>query len=181
MKKPWLFYCGTLMAGRQTTLRALGQALSSTPPTWRSGSDRWNAAIRGREIVISAEPQTSRAYVSVADVIDDPTFVGLVESLRLADGIIFIADSQASRATANKWFVERLRSDLRLVHRDIDSIPIVFQLNKRDLPEIMSFEQMSEELSSTRCAYVTTIANSSVNNNVISALEVLLKLIGDTR
>ncbi len=50
-----------------------------------------------------------------------------------ADGVAFIADSQREEATANNEFWQSLKENLKLNKID-ESIPIVIQFNKRDLP-----------------------------------------------
>jgi mutual gliding-motility protein MglA len=63
--------------------------------------------------------------------------------LRGADGVVFVADSQESMADANVESLANLEENLRLNRLDPAKIPIVFQYNKRDLPNVSSVESMS--------------------------------------
>lgn len=174
----WVFYCGTVFAGRSTTLQALGRILCPPPPSWRTAAARWRAAVpSGDHVVISAEPETSLANLGLAEVVHEPVFAGLDESLRRADAIVFVADSQACRATANRSLLDRLRNDLRLVDRDLDDVPIVFQLNKRDLDGISSLETLRRELRAKRSLYVESVAKTGAG--VLEALEAAIRLVRD--
>ncbi len=66
--------------------------------------------------------------------------------LRGADGVVFVADSQTSMQESNIQSLENLRTNLRLNHLDPDRIALVFQYNKRDLPNISSVEEMTAYL-----------------------------------
>ena len=63
------------------------------------------------------------------------------------DGIIFVADSSASRREANLESWQNLKDNLSEYGLDIADIPLVIQFNKRDLPDAMSVEQMNAELN----------------------------------
>jgi hypothetical protein len=64
--------------------------------------------------------------------------------LRGADGVVFVADSQASMRESNLESLENLRANLRLNRLDPEKIAIVYQYNKRDLPGVASVEEMNE-------------------------------------
>ncbi len=63
--------------------------------------------------------------------------------LRGADGVVFVADSQPSMRESNAESLENLRENLRINRLDPEKIPIVFQLNKRDLPGVDPVEKMA--------------------------------------
>lgn len=67
--------------------------------------------------------------------------------LQNADGVIFVADSQESRREANLIMMEDLRENLEAHGFELDKFPIVIQFNKRDLDDIMSVEQLHEDLN----------------------------------
>jgi signal recognition particle receptor subunit beta len=54
--------------------------------------------------------------------------------LKGVDGVVFVADSQEARMDANVEAVHNLKENLRENGYDIQKIPYVLQLNKRDLP-----------------------------------------------
>jgi signal recognition particle receptor subunit beta len=64
--------------------------------------------------------------------------------LRGADGVVFVADSQASMKESNLQSLENLKTNLRLNRLDPDKVALVFQYNKRDLPNVASIEEMNE-------------------------------------
>ena len=66
--------------------------------------------------------------------------------LRGVDGIVFVADSQEQRMDANVEALENLMSNLREHGYDFNKIPYVLQLNKRDLPNILSVDALGKEL-----------------------------------
>ena len=67
--------------------------------------------------------------------------------LRGVDGIVFVADSQVERMEANIESLKGLEKNLIEQGYDIESIPIVMQWNKRDLPNISSKEDLSDKLN----------------------------------
>jgi signal recognition particle receptor subunit beta len=66
--------------------------------------------------------------------------------LKGVDGVVFVADSQEVRRDANIDSVENLRSNLTAHGYDPLTIPYVLQLNKRDLPMVLSPEEMRADL-----------------------------------
>jgi signal recognition particle receptor subunit beta len=62
--------------------------------------------------------------------------------LKGVDGVIFVADSQVERMDANVESVENLQANLKTQGYDIDTIPFVLQLNKRDLPNVAPVDEM---------------------------------------
>src|SRR6201992_3978807 len=63
--------------------------------------------------------------------------------LRGVDGVVFVADSQQERMDANVEALENLEDNLKEHGYDLKKIPYVLQLNKRDLPNILSVEALS--------------------------------------
>jgi mutual gliding-motility protein MglA len=66
--------------------------------------------------------------------------------LRGVDGVVFVADSQAERADANVEALDNLIDNLKEHGYDFAKIPYALQFNKRDLPNILSVEEMKEQL-----------------------------------
>ena len=66
--------------------------------------------------------------------------------LRGADGVVFVADSQPSMRESNLQSLENLKTNLRINRIDPDKIALVFQYNKRDLPNAAPVEEMSAYL-----------------------------------
>jgi signal recognition particle receptor subunit beta len=66
--------------------------------------------------------------------------------LRGADGVVFVADSQPSMRESNVQSLENLKTNLRLNRIDPDKVALVFQYNKRDLPNTESVAAMTAYL-----------------------------------
>jgi signal recognition particle receptor subunit beta len=67
--------------------------------------------------------------------------------LRGADGIIFVADSQAERFEANQESVDNLSANLAEHGYELERIPYVMQYNKRDLPNALEVAELSQALN----------------------------------
>jgi hypothetical protein len=57
-----------------------------------------------------------------------------------------VADSQRDRMDANVESLYNLEMNLKQHGYDLDKVPYVLQLNKRDLPTAVSAEQLQSEL-----------------------------------
>lgn len=66
--------------------------------------------------------------------------------LRGADGVVFVADSQESMKESNLDSLANLEANLRANRIDPRKVALVFQLNKRDLPNIAPVEEMKAYL-----------------------------------
>lgn len=66
--------------------------------------------------------------------------------LKGADGVVFVADSQEERMDANLETLDNLQENLRDHGLDFAKIPYILQLNKRDLPNILSVEDLKKQL-----------------------------------
>ncbi len=66
--------------------------------------------------------------------------------LRGVDGVVFVADSQEQRMDANVEALDNLMSNLKEHGYDLNKIPYVLQLNKRDLPGILPVDLLTTEL-----------------------------------
>ncbi|ACI19828.1 GTP-binding protein [Dictyoglomus thermophilum] len=67
--------------------------------------------------------------------------------LRGVDGLVFVVDSQKSRLEENVRIFEALKKELAAVGYDFNTLPFVFQYNKRDLPDIVSVEELNQRLN----------------------------------
>ena len=67
--------------------------------------------------------------------------------LRGVDGIVFVADSQASRYDANIESLYNLHENLKEYNLRLEDIPFSIQYNKRDLNDIISVDDLEQELN----------------------------------
>ena len=82
--------------------------------------------------------------------------------LRGVDGVVFVADSQAERMDANIESIENLEDNLKEHNYDLMKIPYVLQLNKRDLPNVLSVETLKKELCKKGEPVVEAVAYKGV-------------------
>ena len=64
--------------------------------------------------------------------------------LSRADGVVFVADSQRSQGLNNSEAFQNLADNIGRVGLDFDTLPLVIQFNKRDLPDIYSEDELRE-------------------------------------
>ena len=69
--------------------------------------------------------------------------------LQGADGVVFVADSQARRFDENLESLQNLQENLLAHGIDIRTLPLVYQYNKQDLPAdlVMSHDELDEALN----------------------------------
>ena len=66
--------------------------------------------------------------------------------LKGVDGVVFVADSQEERMDANLESLSNLAQNLKEHGFDLNSIPYVLQLNKRDLPNALPVGELRQQL-----------------------------------
>ena len=81
--------------------------------------------------------------------------------LKGADGVVFVADSQASMLDANLASLESLKENIRLNELD-PGLPIVMQYNKRDLPNILPVAVLNAKLNPKGLASFESVAVKGV-------------------
>lgn len=94
--------------------------------------------------------------------------------LQRADGVAFIADSQRCEAANNTASFENLEANLAYVGLDIETIPLIIQYNKRDLPEIIPEEDIRRTWEAT---HIPVFMASALNDwGVLETYAALLAL-----
>ena len=78
--------------------------------------------------------------------------------LKGVDGVIFVADSQEERMDANMEAIDNLVNNLKSQGYDLQKIPYILQLNKRDLPSAMPVEELKKALSKKNEATFEAVA-----------------------
>lgn len=97
--------------------------------------------------------------------------------LRGVDGIVFVADSQPDKMDENIESLMNLEDNLAEYGYAITDIPIVIQYNKRDLPNVMTVEQLQAQLNS-RC-WPHFEASATLGTGVFDTLKMIIKLVLD--
>src|SRR5262249_38623083 len=95
-----------------------------------------------------------------------------------ADGVVFVGDSQIVRADANLESLENLRENLAEQGRDIATMPIVFQHNKRDLPDLLPVEELDSMLNPFGAPSLPTSARTG--EGIYEALEKIAERVLDS-
>ena len=95
--------------------------------------------------------------------------------LKGADGVVFVADSQEERLDANLVTLDNLREHLKDHNLDVNSIPYVLQLNKRDLPNILPVPELQKQLGIRQEPPVEAVAVTG--QGVFETLKELAKLV----
>ncbi|MBI5375138.1 MAG: GTPase domain-containing protein [Candidatus Schekmanbacteria bacterium] len=67
--------------------------------------------------------------------------------LKGVDALVFVGDSQKNQIESNLESLENLKLNLSDIGLDYNSIPIVFQFNKRDIENVTSIEEMNAILN----------------------------------
>jgi signal recognition particle receptor subunit beta len=91
------------------------------------------------------------------------------------DGLVFVADSQQERAADNQESLDDITTLLQERHLDIKEMPLVFQWNKRDLPDIMSPADLNALLNPRGLPAIEGVAIE--NKGVSEAFKAVVKLI----
>lgn len=156
-----IVYYGPGLGGKTTTLQALHEA---SPPERRG------------KLVSLATPVDRTLYFDFLPL-RLPPIRGLAVRLQLftvpgqvyfnatrrlvlsgADGIVFVADSQAERLDANLESLENLRENLAEHGRELSSLPHAFAFNKRDLDELLSVDELDRALNRHGAPVFGTVA-----------------------
>ncbi|HLU24669.1 MAG TPA: ADP-ribosylation factor-like protein [Longimicrobiales bacterium] len=95
--------------------------------------------------------------------------------LKGVDGVVFVSDSQAERMDANVASLENLYENLAEYGYDPLKLPIVIQYNKRDLPNIVSCEEMRAELNPHGLPDFEAVATKGIG--VFDTLKAVSKLV----
>ena len=82
--------------------------------------------------------------------------------LRGVDGIIFVADSQTSRYDANIESLYNLHENLGDYNLKLEELPYAIQYNKRDLPEVISMDDLEQELNPKQYPSFEAVATQGV-------------------
>ena len=93
--------------------------------------------------------------------------------LKGVDGVVFVADSQEERMDANIESLYNLEENLKSQGYDLMKIPYVLQLNKRDLTNIVTVDDLASELQRKGEPVVEAVA--STGQGVFDTLKAVAK------
>lgn len=95
--------------------------------------------------------------------------------LSRADGVVFVADSQTSQSTNNMQSFENLDANITRLGGQIEQLPLVIQFNKRDLPNIVSEQEVRARWQAT--PWPLTFASALKGEGIRETFRTLLHLI----
>jgi len=175
-----IFYYGPGLCGKTTNLQYI--------------YDKSNAAARGKLISLATETDrtlffdflplelgTVRGFKTRFHLYTVPGQVFYDASRKLilkgVDGVIFVADSQVERMDANVEAIDNLKLNLKSQGYDLMTIPYVLQLNKRDLPNVASVEEMTALLKQKTPPEPMVEAVAAKGTGVFETLKSVAKLV----
>jgi signal recognition particle receptor subunit beta len=97
--------------------------------------------------------------------------------LKGADGVVFVADSQAERFEANLIALDDMKDNLAEYGFDIEKIPFVIQYNKRDLPNVTPVEELRQALNPWGVPDFEAAAGAEGGPGVFDTLKAVVKII----
>jgi len=80
--------------------------------------------------------------------------------LKGADGVVFVVDSQKPMLDSNMDSWENLKHNLSENGLDINTIPLVIQYNKRDLPDVFTVKEIDKKFNALRAPAYEAVAVS---------------------
>jgi len=100
--------------------------------------------------------------------------------LKGVDGLVFVADSQIDRFEANIESLMNMHDNLAELNLSIDNVPFVMQYNKRDLPRVVSVDDLERELNPRKVPFYESVAVRGVGvfDTLKSACKLVLKTLG---
>jgi len=111
-----------------------------------------------------------KLYTVPGQVVHDATRKAV---LSRSDGVVFVADSQRSQGVNNSEAFQNLEDNARRVGLDFDTLPLVVQFNKRDLPNVLSEEEIQERWSMAPwpLVFASALVGTGVKETFIKLLE----------
>jgi len=111
-----------------------------------------------------------KLYTVPGQVVHDATRKAV---LSRADGVVFVADSQRSQGINNAESFQNLEENVRRVGLDFETLPIAVQFNKRDLPNVLTEEEIRERWSAAPWPLVmaSALTGDGVRETFVKLLE----------
>jgi signal recognition particle receptor subunit beta len=97
--------------------------------------------------------------------------------LRGVDGVVFVADSAPDKIQENLESFQNLEENLAEYGYKRESIPIIIQYNKRDLPNALSIEELQRHINKYNSPWSEAVANKGIG--VFDSLKLIGKIVID--
>jgi len=95
--------------------------------------------------------------------------------LKGADGVVFVADSQKAMMDSNVDSWQNFETNLKENGLDIQTIPLVIQYNKRDLPDVLPVKDLNKKLNARKAPFYE--ASAIKGQGVQDTLKGITKLV----
>ncbi len=95
--------------------------------------------------------------------------------LKGADGIVYVADSSASRMESNLQILVEMLQTLKDYGNPLEKLPLVIQYNKRDVPDALPVAELQAKLNKWKAPHVEAVAVNGVG--VFQTLDLITKMV----
>jgi len=170
-------YYGPALGGKTTNLTVLHQR--AKPP--RRGDLVSINSEQDRTILCDLLPLRTGGFrgldlrLQILAVPGQTTYAGPRRSvLRGSDGIVFVGNSAVDRWHENLQSFQELEANLRLSDVDPATVPLVFQYNKRDLPQLLEVSALNRGLNARGAPAIEAVA--SLGKGVLETFSAIVSL-----
>jgi mutual gliding-motility protein MglA len=167
-----ILYTGAGGSGKATSLGVLDRSCSPplNPSTASGIQELESGAARDvyvddvrYEVTVGVTSALCTYYfANPEEMLRSPQAAREVDYLKQVDGLVVVVDSQPSRVDASDELLGLLDGALRKLGRRPKEIPVVFQMNKRDLPGAISVDEVRSRLRWPAQAHVESVAVQGV-------------------
>lgn len=159
-----IMYVGLALSGRCVSLAAVQTASGDRgdPLLVKAGGKflvNWEH--RGRQVQLELSVSRHRDVFHYTDRphnIEEPNVRQGIDELCRCHGLIFVVDSQQARSVGCQEALATLRRDFESRGRDLGEVPMVFQVNKRDLSRTCPLERVRATLWNENADYIESVA-----------------------
>jgi len=95
--------------------------------------------------------------------------------LKGADGIVYVADSSASRMESNLQILVEMLQTLKDYGNPLEKLPLIMQYNKRDVPDALPVAELEAKLNKWKAPHVEAVAVNGVG--VFQTLDLITKMV----
>lgn len=97
--------------------------------------------------------------------------------LKGVDGVVFVADSQKEMANENLENLKNLAENLKAIGKSLAEVPLAFQYNKRDLPNVLSVQELNRLLNPRALPFFEAVAIRG--EGVVTTLTRITRMVAD--
>lgn len=168
-----IVYCGSALSGKTTNLKQIHERLD---PRGRGDLVSMNTAVDRTLFFdfLALEADIIPGYRTLFQLYTVPGQMIYNATLNLVlqgvDGIIFVVDSQADRQRENVQAMQNLEANLRMLKLDIQTMPMVLQYNKRDLPNAAPVDYLEFLFNNGPTRRLSYEAEAANGRNVLATL-----------